>query len=179
ENDNGRSTFRNADKTLREGIELSWNKNLWRDLTAQASYSYIDATFDADIPELRNDEGEDVVSRIASGNYIPGSAKKQAFFSIGWKPEEGLHEGLDVRYSDKIYVNDINSDAAPSYTVAGANVGYHWKMQDWEVNTFARVDNLFDKDYSGSVIVNESSSRFFEPAEGRNWSAGLSVTKEF
>src|SRR5690606_38198789 len=36
-NDNGRSTFRNADQTLREGIELSWNKSLWRDLTAQAS----------------------------------------------------------------------------------------------------------------------------------------------
>ncbi|WP_244783337.1 TonB-dependent receptor [Acinetobacter sp. F-1] len=179
ENDNGRSTFRNADKTLREGIELSWNKNIWRDLKAQASYSYIDATFDADIPELRNDEGEVVVSRIASGNYIPGIAKNQAFFSLGWKPEKGLHAGLDVRYSDKIYVNDLNSDAAPSYTVAGANVGYHWKMQDWAVNTFARVDNLFDKDYSGSVIVNESNSRFFEPAEGRNWSAGLSVTKEF
>jgi len=179
ENDNGRSTFRNADKTLREGIELSWNKNLWRDLTAQASYSYIDATFDADIPELRNDEGEVVVSRIESGNYIPGIAKNQAFLSLGWMPEKGLHAGLDVRYSDKIYVNDLNSDAAPSYTVAGANVGYHWKMQDWAVNTFARVDNLFDKDYSGSVIVNESNSRFFEPAEGRNWSAGLSVTKEF
>ncbi|MFZ0023982.1 TonB-dependent receptor domain-containing protein [Acinetobacter sp.] len=178
-NDNGRSTFRNADKTLREGIELSWNKNLWRDLTAQASYSYIDATFDADIPELRNDEGDVVVSRVASGNYIPGIAKNQAFLSLGWKPESGLHAGLDVRYSDKIYVNDLNSDTAPSYTVAGANVGYHWKMQDWAVNTFARVDNLFDKDYSGSVIVNESNSRFFEPAEGRNWSAGLSVTKEF
>lgn len=178
-NDNGRSTFRNADKTLREGIELSWNKNLWRDLTAQASYSYIDATFDADIPELRNDEGEVVVSRIASGNYIPGIAKNQAFLSLGWKPEKGLHAGLDVRYSDKIYVNDLNSDAAPSYTVAGANVGYNWKMQDWAVNTFARVDNLFDKDYSGSVIVNESNSRFFEPAEGQNWSAGLSITKEF
>ncbi|MCO8063026.1 TonB-dependent receptor [Acinetobacter lwoffii] len=178
-NDNGRSTFRNADKTLREGIELSWNKNLWRDLTAQASYSYIDATFDADIPELRNDEGEVVVSRIASGNYIPGIAKNQAFLSLDWKPEKGLHAGLDVRYSDKIYVNDLNSDAAPSYTVAGANVGYNWKMQDWAVNTFARVDNLFDKDYSGSVIVNESNSRFFEPAEGRNWSAGLSITKEF
>lgn len=178
-NDNGRSTFRNADKTLREGVELSWNKNVWRDLKAQASYSYIDATFDADIPELRNDEGGVVVSRIASGNYIPGIAKNQAFLSLGWKPENGLSAGLDVRYSDKIYVNDLNSDTAPSYTIAGANVGYHWKMQDWGVNTFARVDNLFDKDYSGSVIVNESNSRFFEPAEGRNWSAGLSVTKEF
>jgi len=178
-NDNGRSTFRNADKTLREGIELSWNKNLWRDLTAQASYSYIDATFDADIPELRNDEGEVVVSRIASGNYIPGIAKNQAFLSLGWKPENGLSAGLDVRYSDRIYVNDTNTEYAPSYTVAGANVGYNWNVKDWSVKTFARLDNLFDKDYSGSVIVNESNSRFFEPAEGRNWSAGLSITKEF
>jgi iron complex outermembrane recepter protein len=173
ENDNGRSTFRNADKTLREGVELSWSKNLWRDLTAQASYSYIDATFDAEIPAIGT------VTAIAAGNYIPGIAKNQAFLSLGWKPESGLHAGLDMRYSDKIYVNDLNSDTAPSYTVAGANVGYHWKMQDWAVNTFTRVDNLFDKDYSGSVIVNESNSRFFEPAEGRNWSAGLSVTKEF
>ncbi|MGV2947430.1 TonB-dependent receptor domain-containing protein [Acinetobacter sp. AGC35] len=182
ENDNGRSTFRNADKTLREGVELSWNKNLWRDLTAQASYSYIDATFDADIPEILNQNGSIAVSRVESGNYIPGIAKNQAFLSLGWKPENGLSAGLDVRYSDRIYVNDTNTEYAPSYTVAGANVGYHWKMQDWAVNTFARVDNLFDKDYSGSVIVNESSrpeGRYYEPAEGRNWSAGLSVTKEF
>lgn len=178
-NEGGRATFRNADKTLREGVELSWNKNLWRDLTAQASYSYIDATFDADIPELRNDEGEVVVSRVASGNYIPGIAKNQAFLSLGWKPENGLRAGFDVRYSDKIYVNDLNSDTAPSYTVAGANIGYHWKMQDWAVNTFARVDNLLDKDYSGSVIVNESNGRFYEPAEGRHWSAGVSMTKVF
>ncbi|WP_425878674.1 TonB-dependent receptor domain-containing protein [Acinetobacter sp. TWP2-2-3] len=178
-NDNGRSTFRNADQTLREGIELSWNKSLWRDLTAQASYSYIDATFDADIPEILNQNGNIAVSRVESGNYIPGIAKNQAFLSLGWKPENGLSAGLDVRYSDRIYVNDTNTEYAPSYTVAGANVGYKWNMKDWSVKTFARVDNLFDKDYSGSVIVNESNSRFYEPAEGRNWSAGLSVTKEF
>ena len=178
-NDNGRSTFRNADQTLREGIELSWNKSLWRDLTAQASYIYIDATFDADIPEILNQNGNIAVSRVESGNYIPGIAKNQAFLSLGWKPENGLSAGLDVRYSDRIYVNDTNTEYAPSYTVAGANVGYKWNMKDWSVKTFARVDNLFDKDYSGSVIVNESNSRFFEPAEGRNWSAGLSVTKEF
>lgn len=172
-NEGGRATFRNADKTFREGMELSWNKDVWRDLAVQASYSYIDATFDADIPAIGT------VAAIAEGNYIPGIAKNQAFFSLGWKPEKGLHAGLDVRYSDKIYVNDLNSDTAPSYTVAGTNIGYHWKMQDWAVNTFARVDNLFDKDYSGSVIVNESNGRFYEPAEGRHWSAGLSMTKAF
>lgn len=172
-NEDGKATFRNVDKTLRQGVELSWTKNLWRDLTAQASYSYIDATFDQDTVNIVG------VTPIQNGNYIPGIAKNQVFLSLGWKPENGLYAGLDVRYSDKIYVNDINAESAPSYVVASANAGYRWTYQDWSINSFARLDNLFDKDYSGSVIVNESSKRFYEPAEGRNWSAGLSVTKAF
>ncbi|OTG90494.1 TonB-dependent receptor family protein [Acinetobacter sp. ANC 3813] len=172
-NEGGKATFRNADQTLRQGVELSWQKDLWRDLTAQASYSYIDAIFDKDTVDIAG------ISPIPNGNYIPGIAKNQAFLALGWKPETGLRAGIDVRYSDKIYVDDINSDTAPSYVVAAANIGYKWVMKDWAFNTFARVDNLFDKDYSGSVIVNESNKRFFEPAEARNWSAGLSVTKSF
>ncbi|NNH77724.1 TonB-dependent receptor [Acinetobacter sp. ANC 5380] len=173
ESNNGRNTFRNADKTLRQGVELSWNKNLWRDLTAQASYSFIDATFDSDISNT------DPTKVVAKGNYIPGVAKNQAFVALAWQPETGFNAGLDVRYIDKLYVDDINSDAAPSYTLTSANVGYVWKNADWKVRTFARVDNLFDKEYVGSVIVNDGNGRFFEPADGVNWSAGLSLTKAF
>ncbi|MBP8026970.1 MAG: TonB-dependent receptor [Acinetobacter sp.] len=169
----GRSTFQNADKTLREGLELSWNKKLWRDLTAQASYSYLDATFDADIP---NSDPQKVVY---SGTYIPGVAKNQAYVALGWQPETGFNAGIDVRYMDKIYVNDTNSDVAPSYTVTSANIGYVWKNKDWKVRSYARIDNLFDENYVGSVIVNDGNNRFFEPADGVNWSAGLSITKAF
>ncbi|MDC5526387.1 TonB-dependent receptor [Acinetobacter baumannii] len=172
-NSNGRSTFRNADKTLREGVEFAWNKKLWRDLIATASYSYLDATFDADIPALGN------IAQISSGNAIPGIAKNQAYASLAWQPSHGLYGGLDVQYMDKVYVNDTNSDAAPSYSVTSANVGYTWVIGDWKVNSFARVDNLFDKKYAGSVIVNDGNSRYFEPADGRNWSAGLRVIKQF
>lgn len=175
-NSNGRSTFRNADKTLREGVEFAWNKKLWRDLTATASYTYLDATFDADIPASGS------VAQIPSGNAIPGIAKNQAYASLAWQPTQGLYGGVDVQYMDKVYVNDTNSDAAPSYSVTSANVGYAWVMGDWKVNSFARVDNLFDKNYAGSVIVNDSTQpvgRYFEPADGRNWSAGLRVIKQF
>ncbi|RJO07187.1 TonB-dependent receptor [Acinetobacter baumannii] len=172
-NSNGRSTFRNADKTLREGVEFAWNKKLWRDLTATASYSYLDATFDADIPALGN------IAQISSGNAIPGIAKNQAYASLAWQPSHGLYGGVDVQYMDKVYVNDTNSDAAPSYSVTSPNVGYAWVIGDWKVNSFARVDNLFDKKYAGSVIVNDGNSRYFEPADGRNWSAGLRVIKQF
>lgn len=172
-NSNGRSTFRNADKTLREGVEFAWNKKLWRDLTATASYTYLDATFDADIPALGS------IAQIPSGNAIPGIAKNQAYASLAWQPSHGLYGGVDVQYMDKVYVNDTNSDAAPSYSVTSANVGYAWVMGDWKVNSFARVDNLFDKKYAGSVIVNDGNGRYFEPADGRNWSAGLRVIKQF
>jgi len=172
-NSNGRSTFRNADKTLREGVELAWNKKLWRDLTATASYTYLDATFDADIPALGS------IAQIPSGNAIPGIAKNQAYASLAWQPSQGLYGGVDVQYMDKVYVNDTNSDAAPSYSVTSANVGYAWVMGNWKVNSFARVDNLFDKNYAGSVIVNDGNGRYFEPADGRNWSAGLRVIKQF
>ncbi|MFV5550470.1 TonB-dependent receptor [Acinetobacter oleivorans] len=172
-NSNGRSTFRNADKTLREGVEFAWNKKLWRDLTATASYTYLDATFDADIPALGS------IAQIPSGNAIPGIAKNQAYASLAWQPSHGLYGGVDVQYMDKVYVNDTNSDAAPSYSVTSANVGYAWVIGDWKVNSFARVDNLFDKNYTGSVIVNDGNGRYFEPADGRNWSAGLRVIKQF
>lgn len=189
-NSNGRSTFRNADKTLREGVEFAWNKKLWRDLTATASYAYLDATFDANVPEKLDKKGKVLASAISSGNAIPGIAKNQVYASLAWQPSHGLYGGVDVQYMDKVYVNDTNSDAAPSYSVTSANIGYAWVVNDWKIISFARVDNLFDKNYAESVIVNDSTQikvngqmvpakRYFEPADGRNWSAGLRVIKQF
>ena len=169
----GRNTFRNAEQTLRQGAELAWQQQLWRDLKLSASYSYLDATFDADIAATSTKP------LIEKGTYIPGIAKNQAFTRIAWQPEQGFQAGLEARYMDKIYVDDINSDTAPSYTVVAANVGYLWVNRDWKVNSYARVDNLFDRNYVGSVIVNDGNSRFFEPADGRNFSVGMSVTKAF
>jgi len=169
----GRATFRNADKTLRKGVEFAWNKKLWKDLAVNASYAYLDATFDSKVPAVGK------VAEIPEGNTIPGIAKNQAFIGVAWQPAQGFYAGLDTQFMDKVYVNDIKSDAAASYTVASIYTGYAWKRADWGINGFARVDNLFDKNYAGSVIVNEGSSRFFEPADGRNWSAGIKVSKQF
>jgi iron complex outermembrane recepter protein len=39
------------------------------------------------------------------------------------------------------------------------------------------VDNLFDRSYAGSVIVNEGNARYFEPASGRQFTVKLSVSR--
>lgn len=174
----GRATFRNADQTTRQGLELSWQQTIWKEINIQSSFSYIDAEFDSYTAELK-DSKKLYAKAIDKGNKIPGIAKNQVFTRIAWQPEQGFQAGLEARYMDKIYVNDINSDTAPSYTVVAANVGYLWVNRDWKVNSYARVDNLFDRNYVGSVIVNDGNSRFFEPADGRNFNVGMSVTKAF
>ncbi len=177
----GRATFRNADQTTRQGLELSWQQTIWKELNIQSSFSYIDAEFDSHTAEIANTNNPTTpyAKAIDKGNKIPGIAKNQAFTRIAWQPKQGFQAGLEARYMDKIYVDDINSDTAPSYTVVAANVGYLWVNRDWKVNSYARVDNLFDRNYVGSVVVNDGNSRFFEPADGRNFSVGMSVTKAF
>ena len=173
ENIAGRATFRNAEKTLRKGVEFAWNKKFWKDLVVNASYAYLDATFDSTVPAIGK------VAQIPEGNVIPGIAKNQAFIGFSWKPEQGFYAGFDTQFMDKVYVNDMNGDAAESYTIASAYTGYTFRYTDWSLNGFTRIDNLFNKQYVGSVIVNEGNNRFFEPADGRNWSAGIKLSKQF
>jgi iron complex outermembrane receptor protein len=76
-------------------------------------------------------------------------------------------------------VNDANSDAAASYAVFSASMGYTAQLGPWELGGFVRGDNLGDRRYAGSVIVNESNARYFEPAPGRTWLAGVNAALSF
>ena len=70
---NGRSTFRNADKTLRKGVEFAWNKKLWKDLEMNTSYGYLDAKFDAAIPAVGT------VKAVQKGNAISWYREEPSF----------------------------------------------------------------------------------------------------
>ena len=41
------------------------------------------------------------------------------------------------------------------------------------MTAFARIDNVTDQRYVGSVIVNQAALQFYEPAPGINWTLGL------
>ena len=76
-------------------------------------------------------------------------------------------------------MNDANSDAAAGYAVAGASLGHLMRRGAWELRGFGRVDNVFGRKFAGSVIVNEGNARYFEPAPGRTWLAGVSAALSF
>ena len=63
--------------------------------------------------------------------------------------------------------------------VASLRAGLRQATGRWQFSQFLRIDNLGDKKYSGSVIVNEGNSRFFEPAPERNYLVGISASYGF
>lgn len=179
-NTGGRSTFQNVGATRRRGLELGWSAALTNDLRAQAAWTFLDATYsDAFASCVATPCTAATQTPIAAGNRIPGIARTSLFANLTWTPPAGLRGGLELRQVGKVYVNDLNSDAAPGYTVAAAQVGYLANLGGWELLGTGRVDNLAGRKYAGSVIVNEGNGRFFEPAPGRTWWVGTSASYKF
>ncbi|MDB5829448.1 MAG: TonB-dependent receptor, partial [Variovorax sp.] len=108
-----------------------------------------------------------------------GIARQSLFASFGWAPPEGWHAGAELRALSRIQANDINTAGAPGYALAALEAGYVKRLAQWELNAFARVDNLLDRRYVGSVIVNEGNARYYEPAPGRNWTVGAGASYRF
>ncbi|PKO82954.1 MAG: TonB-dependent siderophore receptor [Betaproteobacteria bacterium HGW-Betaproteobacteria-11] len=166
----GRTTYRNGGGTQRSGLELSLGTRWASGFGLAAAYTNLDARY------------KDTISgtSIRSGNAIPGIPRQSVFVEGSWQHQpSGFSSALELRHLAKVYVNDANSDAAPAYTIASLRLGFEQKSAGWMLKEFVRVDNLSDKKYAGSVIVNESNSRFFEPAPGRNWLAGVSASYHF
>jgi iron complex outermembrane receptor protein len=171
-NTGGRAVYQNAGKTRRDGIELSYRNRWGNGVGFQTAYTWLRAQYSQAFCS-----GACAPSTlVAAGSRIPGVPRQSWFGELSWRhPPSGFHTGLEARYVGRVYVDDANSDAAPSYTVVDVHAGWEQKLGPWELNEFARIDNLANRQYAGSVIVNESNRRFFEPAPGRNYLAGISL----
>jgi iron complex outermembrane receptor protein len=169
----GRVSFTNANKTKRSGAELSVSSELGNDISLYGAYTLLNAQFDSDYTnKLKN--------TIESGNKIPGTYKTQLYGEIAWKYAPlGFSTAFEGRHNSKVYVDDVNSDTAPSYTIFNLRAGFTQNLAKWNFSEYIRVENIFDKDYIGSVRINDGNQRFFEPAADRNYLLGLSAQYKF
>ncbi len=177
-NTGGRSTFQNAGATRRQGLELAASMAPARHWLAQLSWTLLDARYRDGFACV----GAATVCpapQVPAGNRIPGTARKAMAMELGWRPPTGWRSGVDARYLSQVAVNDFNTDAAASFVTLGAHVGYVFDLARWNIAATARVDNIADRQYAGSVIVNEGNGRYFEPAAGRNYVLSLSASYRF
>ena len=178
-NSGGRSAFANAGRTQRRGIELStraqldpWVAGLQWELAANAlDARYRDAFKTCGAPPCA------VPSvLVAAGNRLPGVPNRAAWTELKWTHTSGVYVAAEVKLQGRVIVNDVGDESVNAVTLLGARIGVQqqWGKARW--SAFLRGDNLSGKTYAGTVIVNEANRRYFEPAAGRSWLAGVSLS---
>lgn len=164
----GRSSFTNAGRTQREGVEASLEGDWGRGWGYALSANWIRARFTEGFSYR---SGGNLV-QVAAGNTVPGIPRAEAWAELRWRaPADDIGIALELRGNGRIHVDDRNSTTAPG----SLRLALHG---DWRMGArwrgFARVDNLANRDYVGSVIVNDGNQRWFEPGAGRGFTLGVS-----
>jgi len=180
-NTGGRTTFQNAGRTQRQGLELSGD---WRygpisvvSALTWMQAEYLDAFMTCTTTGCPNVNPQ---VQVPAGQRIPGLPMQQVFVQAAWDTGwAGSRVVFETRHVGRVMVNDLNSDSAVGHTLF--NLGLHFKQDrgDWTLREFIRLDNLTDRRHVGSVIVNDGNNRFFEPGLGRKLLVGLEAQRRF
>lgn len=174
----GRSRFQNAAQTRRRGVELALESRLSETLRANLAYTHIDATYSKDFTSNGR--------LIESGNHLPGIPTRSLYGELAWQPVDWFSTAVEGLYRSKLYVEDSNTaKAAPSYALFNWQARFEQKAGGLTFNQVLRIDNLFDREYIGSVIVANdngvpgSAGRYYEPGPERAWYVGAGVQYQF
>lgn len=169
----GRTTFQNAGRARRDGAELSGSVPLVAGWRAQFAYTYLDAKFRDGFLTCVVTPCAVANTPVAAGTRLPGVPRNAAYVSARWGGTMGWQVTFDAQSVGTVTVDNTGGPRADAYAVFGTAVAYAFGSEQGEGRVFAGIANLFDRDYIGSVIVNETSGRSFEPAPGRSFMAGV------
>jgi iron complex outermembrane receptor protein len=165
---NGRTTYQNAGRTTRRGVELGIDSPLGAGFEGTLAWTYLDATFRDPFTTQNGTETVD------AGNRLPAVPRNYLYGELRWRHEpSGFAAALELQYKSRIAVDDVNSEYADGWATANLALGFTQRGEGWSLSEFLRLDNLTDEHYAGSVIVNETNGRYYEPAPGTNWIVGL------
>ncbi len=155
----GRTFYRNAASSVRDGIEVSAQIRLSTSFSTNMSYSFSKFRFgdgDADIADKQ----------------IPGVPEHNAFWQLTWQEANGWSAALDLRHQGDLFANDENSVTVKAATILDLRAGYQWSKYSVHVG----VRNLLGEDYFDNIRINAFGGRYYEAAPLRNLYAGVKVS---
>ena len=185
-NTGGRSSFQNAAGSRRRGVELLVESEFGSGFVTHIAATYLDAKFDSDfrscapLAAFCNPVTGVNTAVVPAGNRIPGVPPYYLFGDLQWKHAPwGLTAAIEGIASGKVAVNDFNSEYASAYAIANVWAGLQQRVRGWQFKEFVRINNIFDREYIGAVIVGDANGRYFAPAPKRNFLVGVSASYTF
>jgi iron complex outermembrane recepter protein len=175
-NAGGRSTFRNVGRARRQGLEGALLAQLGESWRMQLAGTWLDARFRSAFLACAGIPCTTPSIPVAAGARIPGVPRINLRAQLVRGGELGWRFAARLDHVGAVPVNDANTDSAGAYTTVGIDIGHAVPLSNGTLRSFLALDNLFDRRYAGSVIVNDGNGRYFEPAIGRSATLGLQWT---
>ncbi|HEX5477398.1 MAG TPA: TonB-dependent receptor, partial [Burkholderiales bacterium] len=178
-NSGGRATFKNVGHTDRNGVELGAETALRGPLQARLAYTWLDASYRESFDTVIRNGGAAPVN-VAAGSMIPGVPRNLLYAELRYRREPFFAQ-LESLSKSRVAVNDPNLEFAGGYTVLNLAAGLVQEQEGgrWKLTEFVRVENLADRSYVGSVIVNEGNGRYYEPSPKRSLAIGAQASLSF
>ena len=165
----GRIFYRNTGKGKRNGLEISANYKLNKELSFSASYSFSDFIYDE---YVLND------SLNYNGNVLPGIPKNFGAISCSYANEKGIHARVQGRYVGELFTNDLNETTDDAYFLLNVNLGYQIKTEKIKITPFLGVNNILNTTYNDNIRINAFGGRHFEPGPELNIYGGVRMLIE-
>ncbi len=159
----GRTSYRNASRTLRQGAELALDARFGERWSSHVAATLLRAVYTQGF------------GGVAAGSRLPGVPNASLFSELAWKARDGAWgAALEAQASGRVFADDANADVpAPGYAIANAVVHAQYAAGRWQFRQFARLNNLANRRYVSSVIVGDSNRRYYEAAPDRQLSVGV------
>jgi iron complex outermembrane recepter protein len=167
----GRTTFKNAGRTERGGFELGADTLAPGPWGARLAFTRLDASYKDGFTT------GGAMTTIPAGNLLPGTTRTQAYAQLRYR-RPAYYGYLEYLRRSRVPVNDANADFADAYYVFNLVAGLSQQGPGWRISEFVRLDNFNDRNYAGSVIVNEANGRFFEPSLRRSIGGGIQASMQ-
>jgi hypothetical protein len=89
---------------------------------------------------------------------------------------KGLLGTINYYYSDKLPLNDANTENAAAYHLVNGQLGFEkWVENKWRLKFVAGAENLLDQNYSLGPDINAFGGRYYNAAQGRSYYVSLAI----
>ncbi len=160
---NGRVFYQNAGTSRHRGVEVGAQLEMASGLTLTTSWTYSDFRYTRYL--------------ALAGRALPGIPQHWLHFLLQGRPAFGRGSWVEVEetHSSGYLVSDANNTRTSPWWTTNVRVGWDGTVGSVRLNPFLGFNNVFNRSYVGSVVINASNGRYYEPAPGRNMYVGFSL----
>ncbi len=160
-----RTFFRNAGNTNRQGLEFaaSYSSPNWK---VFSSYTFSDFEYDE---YVANEED-------FTGLNLPGIPKHHASLTFISTLVRQLEISVPIDFVGNLWADDQNETEINGYAEMGLNLRYIVELPKLTIKPSFGIRNLTDQEYFDNIRINAFGSRYYEPAPGRKYYAGVLIS---